>query len=485
MIALNLFAGDGGPQPDTRLIDLNVVAVDSRGQPVTDLTSDDFQITDAGKPQTIVYFHHNDSRREQPLPLRPNEFSNRIAGTVPHVTLILLDLMNLRFGTQSVAANQLVRDLESMESADGLYLYLLRVDGTASPVRSFDDERATGPGGTPWTRQIKPRLDEAMKAAMRVRPPGIDVAVREQLTFAALDAMGAQLSRFPGRKNIVWITDGVPTSLGPNRSDTGDFVDFTPAIRHLSEAFDRSRIAIYPVRQNMLGSPDAIDGGSGENSLADLDQFANLTGGRADAGKDIGAAVRRAVSDVRTSYQIGYFAPEKNWNGRFHKFRVTTARKGVHIQTKTGYYAWPESPDEMAKAAIQSVLANPFDAGEIGMRGTLSADPKNPRSRRADIRVDAGDVALTQTGGQYSGELRVGVADYAPDGHILGARSFDVNLRYNAGEHDQVLRDGIGFEQQIQGEDPPASIRVVVFDPASQSVGSLTIPIRPSDESRR
>jgi hypothetical protein len=43
-------------QSDLKLVDLDVVAFDSHGQPVTDLTADDFQITDAGKPQTISFF---------------------------------------------------------------------------------------------------------------------------------------------------------------------------------------------------------------------------------------------------------------------------------------------------------------------------------------------------------------------------------------------------------------------------------------------
>jgi hypothetical protein len=48
---------DAQPAPaGTRLVDLNVIAVDGRGDPVTDLTADDFQIVDAGKPQRIVLF---------------------------------------------------------------------------------------------------------------------------------------------------------------------------------------------------------------------------------------------------------------------------------------------------------------------------------------------------------------------------------------------------------------------------------------------
>src|SRR5579871_465478 len=122
----------------------------------------------------------------------------------------------------------------------------------------------------------------------------------------------------------------------------------------------------------MLGSPDALDGGTGVSSIATLNDYAGMTGGRTDGGKDIGAAVQQAINDVRTNYQLGYFPSGKNWDGKFHKLRVIAKRKGVHIQTRTGYYAWQEPPGRRAQVAIDSVLASPFDAGEIGLKAMIA-----------------------------------------------------------------------------------------------------------------
>src|SRR5208283_494884 len=105
-----------------------------------------------------------------------------------------------------------------------------------------------------------------------------------------------------------------------------------------------------------------------------------MTGGRPDAGKDIGAAVRQAINDTRTSYQIGYYPPARNWNDGFHKLRVTCTRKGVRIQAKTGYYAWRDSPGTKSEQAIVSAVSTTFDAAEIGLRSALSPDPKGGRT---------------------------------------------------------------------------------------------------------
>jgi VWFA-related protein len=371
------------PQEEARMVDLNVVALDSHGAPVTDLTRDDFRITDAGKPQTIDFFRHRDSAAKPVPRLAPGEYSNRSAENVPRATLILFDMLNQKFGTRGTTTNNLIHDLQSVESGDYVYLYILTVNGRLFPVHGLPgaEGEVSPPGGEPWTRHIKEMMDRALKDVLQVRDPGVvqDIEWRAQMTFRALDALGADLSRIPGRKSIVWLSDGVPIELGPRRSETGDWVDFTPLLHQMTEIMDRSNVSIYAVRTIMIGSADNINApdssdsiagtrgmarGSaasptmydGTQSLATLDTFANLTGGRPDAGKDIGAAVRQAVSDVRTSYQIGYYPPAANWDDKFHKLRITCTRKGVRIQAKTGYYAWREQPGAQSTQAVRSAV---------------------------------------------------------------------------------------------------------------------------------
>ncbi len=230
--------GDNPPQTETQLVDLNVIALDRRGQPVTDLTRDDFQVTDAGKPQQIVFFRHNHARLWPAPPLQPNEFWNRRGANIPHATVVLFDLMNQSFSTRGLGTNQLTYYLESLESADYLYLYFITIDGRIYSVHGLPNAQAetATPEQAPWTKDARRIIDQATRDVTRVRPTFMDVALRVQLTYRALESLAAELSRVPGRKNLVWITDGVPIELGPQRSDTGDFVDFTPLLRRSTTA---------------------------------------------------------------------------------------------------------------------------------------------------------------------------------------------------------------------------------------------------------
>lgn len=463
------------------MVDLNVVAVDGHGQPVMDLKRDELLVSDSGKPRAITFFHHRDSGLEPPQKLAPGEYSNRGGNNIPRATLILFDLLNERFATRGVAANQIIRELGPLESADYLYFYILTVNGQLYPVHGLPGtlESARLPGGVPWTRQIKPILDQALRAVQQMRDPDIDVNVRVDLTYRALNAIAVQLSRVPGRKSLVWITDGVPIALGPNRSDTGEALDFTPLLRQMSEGFDRSGVAIYPVRMVMIGSADSMGGPgtTGVGSLDTLDQFAGMTGGRPEAGKDIGGAVRQAISDMRTSYQIGYSPPEKNWDNKFHKLRVTSTRKGIKIQSKTGYFAWKEAPGARSEQAIDTAMATSFDAAEIGLRAKLSVDRGRGDRARIEARIDAQDVALVRDGEEYRGELRLALVAYTQGAQPRSGARIPLDVHLSAAERENALREGIPFTRDVKLAEDIRTVRLIVYDRGLNTVGSITVPV--------
>ena len=91
------------PQPPvfrttTRLVQVNVVVHDKRGQPIADLKKEDFTVFERGKPQPIALFSLNGESGSAAPPVLPAHiFSNAVAlkaGVPTGVTVILLDLVN-------------------------------------------------------------------------------------------------------------------------------------------------------------------------------------------------------------------------------------------------------------------------------------------------------------------------------------------------------------------------------------------------------
>ncbi len=219
-------------------------------------------------------------------------------------------------------------------------------------------------------------------------------------------------------------------------------------------------------------------GSGGVASAATLNEIAGLTGGRPNSGKDIGSAVKQAVTDVQTSYQIGYYVPLSNWNGKFHKIKVKCARKGARIQAKTGYYAWPGPPDAEANQAIKAAISTTFDAAEIGLHGSLTMDASGGGKARFDARIDPADIVLASEGDQFIGQLKVTMVGYSGGSAVQSTPVVPMDLQYTAGQRDQALKDGIVFTRDLVLDKQMTKIRLIVCDTGSTAIGSLTIPIQ-------
>ena len=129
-LCVGLIAQENQPviRVTTRLVQVNVVVHDRKGEPVAGLTKDDFVLFDKGKEQNIGFFLM-DSKRAQPNPipkLPANIYSNRAsrqADTPSSVTVILLDGVNTRFQDQAVAKAQLLKFLRQIQPEDRVALY--------------------------------------------------------------------------------------------------------------------------------------------------------------------------------------------------------------------------------------------------------------------------------------------------------------------------------------------------------------------------
>jgi len=136
------------------------------------------------------------------------------------------------------------------------------------------------------------------------------------------------MAGLPGPKELLWVTYGIPSSI---HLTTGWF-DCGPYLRQLGARFVESEIAIYT-------ADPGVNAQQGMLNRDSLDILTGATGGRAFSTIDLNEVITQAVADARTSYSLEYEPPAKNWDGKYHKLRVTCARKGIHLQTESGYFA--------------------------------------------------------------------------------------------------------------------------------------------------
>jgi VWFA-related protein len=317
---------------ETRLIEVNVIAQDSRGRAATGLTRDDFKLFDDGKEVPIDVFSAISAETVPATsPLPPNTFSNRIQGAPPSVTAILLDGLNTSFEDQTWARTEVVRFLEELQPQDrvaifllGDHLYMLQnftsdpkalleilksrkarvsreLAASASPeappgatqpvdiqtaLQQLNSSLPSGPGGrggsAPSTASVQAAAaanalaqGEAIMEQFETHASSFFVMDRVARTMAAFIAMANYLAQFPGRKNLIWVSAGFPIAIGFDQprapGDTRDQVHFTPELERAFKALNNADLAVYPVdARGLVASGGVVATRSGDTNVNDF-----------------------------------------------------------------------------------------------------------------------------------------------------------------------------------------------------------------------
>ncbi len=450
-----------GADSPRRLSKLTVVATDANGNAVTDLRLDELKLREDGETRPITFFRFAGS----PHALAshgPADFANRPAPPPPLV--ILLDSWDDGFLDDARGWLELSAAVQRLESAENVYVYFLTSLGEMIPVRPLPGPGVDSqPAADSSPAELHARLDEAVQRSRGLRSRD-DIYKRAANTLGDLEALLRQLSLIAGRKNLMWVTQGIPLRV---RTPDG-VTDLGPQMRKLGEMAARSQIAIYTEDESEAGGVSIT-----------LQIFPQLTGGRSYPRDHSDRAIADALTDSRASYQIAYpsAAPEKD--GREHKIHLDTTRKGVHLLTREeSVDLVPEpAPDQIEVADLSIARRSPFGAADVGLRVALSRRPV-PSPVHFDIYVDPADLLIERSGEQYRATVDVLVALYGEGFLTDGPPPTRVDLTLTQAQLDQARKNGILVPFDVPVSDQIQKARVMVFDPRLQALGSVTMAIQ-------
>jgi Ca-activated chloride channel homolog len=278
------------------LATFGVTAVDKKGEYLSDLNAEDFEILEDGQKQTLKYF------------ARGTDIEN---GPEMHVGLL--------FDT----SGSMTEDIKLSRSAAVKFLNTLS-EAKDMTLVDFDTEvRVAKYGQRDFARMVE---------RIRGRKPDGETAL--------YDAMGVYLdgaSEDDGRKVLVLYTDG-----GDTRSTIG-FGDLMTLVR-------ASDVTVYSV-----GFLEHSRGRIEER--AHLQQIAEATGGQAffpTTMKDIEASYEKVVAQIRAQYSLAYSSANTKQDGAWRKVEIRVTRpdlKGTKILARRGYFApYQEIPNPKSQA---------------------------------------------------------------------------------------------------------------------------------------
>jgi VWFA-related protein len=564
---------------EVEVVNVEVVVTDKEGLPVTGLTADDFRVLEDGEPVVITNFLEvtgeaapgagPDSVSDESAVERPPGTTREInlvvfvdnLNTLPSNRKLLFDNLReyLRTGAPAIGQvmvvnmdNRVQVELPFTSDMDAVFEALDRLEEVTSYQAALEGEQkiflsrlqraATVPpaggaaapgGGTVGSRCGGSNFEDAIRVALDLGNTTRSITERRysalRATVATLTAFSSTLGGLPGRKALLYMSDGL--SMRPNDMlreawvqkydswyrtnerairNCPSFPDAGPAFQRLitglgssefslHEDFDRftrnasdNQIAIYPISASGRGSSIISAEASGatgavlraartteaQNRDASMLQMADDTGGMAiTSSGNIGLLLDQLTADFTNFYSIGYRPGKGNRDSEFHAIRVDVTAPGLEVRHSKGRHrkSWRDRlGDASAAAALFQIQTNPLD-----IRLTPGEPERAGKKQKLPlmVQIPLANVEMVSDGSSYSAELTVLVTVSDEDGGVSAPQRFDLPIQIPNAQILEARQQAAGYPVELLLEPGRNQVAVAVRDHIAQTASVLSIPV--------
>jgi VWFA-related protein len=482
-----------------RLVQVDVIAKDKHGNPVTGLEAQDFRLFDDGKPQKISHLsieHAESSASVEKIAPgstnhpTPTAFSNsHPENTVP--TVILFDVLNTAVEDQPAMKKGLLQSLNGIKEGTPVALLILGDDLTV--VSDFTTStisltKAAGNGlglraegfGPPITARKtgNPTRDRMI---LKATSQAFRVEDHERMvrTLAALNLICEQLARMRGRKSLVWVSGGLSAS--------GQTTEVEDAIDKLNDA----NVAVYTVDARGVLLDPGVTAETDTNDLTApvheereltrgdvLAVMANSTGGVGYHNTNrLDGAISQALGDRSVVYVLDYYPQHGEWRGKLHKLEVKTSRPGLRLRYRASYRATlPARPNpQEQEQLLAEVASSPLDFA--GIHFTVEVKPGQAADPGFILHVPAEELQWSADEGKMGASLQVWFLQKSAAGGDLVTTNSHSDFRLSPDAYQAALRDGIAVASDLTLQRSAAKVRVLLRDGSSGKIGSVDVPV--------
>ncbi len=508
---------------NTRLVLVDVVVTDKKGQPITGLKAEDFTMEENGKKQKIATFSPPGAGQKAPQPLPAGLLTNRPEFLKPAgvPTVLLLDAANSHFLDQAYGRGQMLKYVLE-QSGTGIPMAVMTLTDKLRVLQDFTSD----PGIlTTAIKNLQPQepilqASAAPAPSSLVPPPSVQFAqlvaisqaqvrgfqdqsvgylleLRTLITIQAMRDLSRALGGLPGRKNVVWLTAAFPFDLIPedtNKSDAELLADL-PDVQHnynelnnasgnaLSQQrelhsreirqaqFDLASagVAIYPVDMRGL-----MARGMDVNTTSSLEELARQTGGKAYVNQnEIKNGIALAAFDEKASYELGYYPENKKWDGRFRTIKVKLDQGDRETRYRRGYFALA---GQVKNQNYESDVAEALDFSAPATQVSFMAQvkPTNPGKIRVMFLVDAHTLSAEDTSDGKKLNVSLFASAYNVNGKNLGTRTLKVDRAFDAATYQQILAKGMMVPIDMDLPAGANQLRLAVLDNKTGFIGTAT-----------
>ena len=432
------------------VVNLDVFVTDQRGKPITGLQKEDFTVLEDGKPVEVSNFSAENGRTgaaaSAPGALGTPAAAPPLGSVGQRLRLVVfVDDVNLSAANRSRILESVGTFLHT-ELKPGDEVMLVRYDEKLDVRRSFTadlravdadlaailalptDVRKYALSLTQARRELIESLNGGeglgspmAEAAMSNWAAQESSAVRGALN--ALDSLVTSLAGIPGRKAVLYVSDGLPLVPGldvftafsrvadkptNHASNLGaQRFDLTRRFREVAAHASRDRVLFYPIEAYGTRTAESSLAGSVslENRQNGLRFLAEDTGGRAlFNAANVPEALARMGEDFSSYYSLGY-QPRRAGDAAEHKIEVRVRARGV---AEVRYRPWYRDKPVSEAVAERTLAAMHFAAEENPLSASVEVVPgRKPGETLVRVKVPLGKVYLEPQGENRQGHLRL------------------------------------------------------------------------------
>jgi VWFA-related protein len=512
----------------SNLVQVDAVVSDRDGRIVTDLRPEDFRLVEDGRPRRITDFSFvpiANAANAADAASAASEAKPSVDESVPSSTdvpapargraqrtiALLVDDVGLSFETTAYVRKALTKFVEE-QMRPGDLVAVIRTSGGAGSLQQFTSDRRrllaaierirwypVGRGGVSAVESMYPEDIDETGLSLRGRRDShpIDASGFGQLggTLGALHYVVEGLSRLPGRKAVVLVSDSLPLTSAESLA--------SGALRRLTDEANRSSVVIYTIDPRGFSkfgltaddsqynlAANQIDSRTRERHLRfnasqdGLNYIAEQTGGIFfHDTNDLNVGLGRVLDDQRGYYLIGFRpdddATDASGHHRFHKLTVEVTRPGLSVRARSGFYEagagarrTPPTRDEQLREALTA----PFNSGDLRLRLTalFADDRKLGPYAHSLIHVSAADLTFKEeAGGWHTAQFDLIAVAFDDEGRVAGQLGRTRTLRTRGEDYERLLREGFVYFVDLPLKKPGGyQLRAAVRDASSGRVGS-------------
>src|SRR3954447_197078 len=516
---------------EVNYVEIDAVVTDEQGAFARNLTKDDFQIVEDGKPQTLSVFAPVDipiERADPPLyaktSIPPDVATNRTPFE-GRVFVVVIDDLHINFARTSrvrAAARQFIERYVGTNDV----VAVVNTRGRNDAMQDFTSNRQLALNAV--DRAMGQAAESSTKAALQdysnnQGQRGADSHMSRDFnelerytngrnTLDTLRSLSEFVSGMHGRrKAVVLFSEGINYDTS-NTIQNRYATDIQSSMSNLIAAATRANASIYAVdpRGVTSGMEDSIDIGSfpTDNSISITDmqtelrvsqdslrQMAGETGGVAILNQnDFRTGFSRIVDENSNYYVLGYYPTNDRRDGRFRNVQVKVNRPGLRVRARKGYYASKGKADKPKPAGhegtspeLRDALASPIPVNGLTMAATatpfrgaapndaialaLEIDGSPLKFEKKEDGLMHNDIEISLFASDAAGKIRDGARDM-------------LALKLRPQTYDVVSKSMIRVVRRLQVPPGKYTLRIGARDGNGGGVGSLVYELDAPDFSK-